>query len=82
VFAAKRAQPVTATALNDIGMRDFASLVNWYTADAAAMTRFVNGGPLLTDDRPLLEFHRSLPRNDQTVDLSGLRGDVTEHLKP
>jgi hypothetical protein len=44
------------------------------------MRRFVGPGPLLTDDRPLLEFHRSLPGRDRPVDVSGLRGDIVRHL--
>jgi hypothetical protein len=40
------------------------------------MRRFVGPGPVLTDDQPLLEYHRSLPRQDQALDLSTLRGDV------
>ena len=42
----------------------FAALKSWYTAGADEMRRFVGPGPLLTDDRPLLEYHRSLPHSD------------------
>ena len=37
-------------------------------------------GPLLTDDRPLLEYHRSLREPSRPLDLSSLRGDVQRHL--
>jgi hypothetical protein len=30
----------------------------------------------LTDDQPLLEYHRSLPRQDRPLDLSSVRGDI------
>jgi hypothetical protein len=32
---------------------------------------------VLTDDRPMVEYHRSLPANDPSVDVSALRGDVS-----
>jgi hypothetical protein len=39
-------------------------------------------GPVLTDDSPLLEYHRSIRDTGPPVDLSSLRGDVTRHLNP
>jgi hypothetical protein len=30
---------------------------------------------ILTDDRPLVEYHRSLPANEPEIDLSGLKGN-------
>ena len=40
------------------------------------MRRFVGPGIVLTDDRPLLEYHRSLRGGPETLDLSTLRGDI------
>ena len=37
-----------------------------------ALRSFVGEGPLLTDDRPLVEYYLSLPRDNRTVDLSSL----------
>jgi len=42
------------------------------------MRTFVGRGPLLTDDRPLVEYHRSLPRDARPLDLSTLRSDFSE----
>jgi hypothetical protein len=36
-------------------------------------------GPILTDDKPLVEYFLSLPR-DRDVNLSGVRGDVTRYV--
>jgi spermidine synthase len=80
VFAAKRRDPRTASALDEIGLHSFDTLCGWYTAGPEEMRRYVGEGPLLTDDRPLLEYHRSLPPERETLDLAGLRGDVTKHL--
>jgi hypothetical protein len=40
------------------------------------MRRFVGSGPVLTDDRPLLEYYRSLPDDRDVPDLTTLRGEV------
>jgi spermidine synthase len=74
--AAQRQDPVTAAALDEIGLRTFEDLRGWYSAGPDEMRRFVGAGPLLTDDRPLLEYHRSLPGEPDALDLSTLRGDV------
>ncbi len=72
----KRARPETRLALDDIGLDSFETLASWYVAGPDELRRFVGAGPVLTDDRPLVEYHRSLPANDPPVDLAGLRGDV------
>ena len=54
---------------------------SWYTAVPDEMRRFVGAGPLLTDDRPLLEYHRSLPDDPEPLDLSGVRGDVNRIVR-
>jgi spermidine synthase len=76
--SAKLASPVTARALADIGLTSYDVLASWYTAGPEAMRRYVGHGPLLTDDRPLVEYHRSLPRDDRPLDLSSLRSDFSE----
>ena len=43
------------------------------------MRAFVGDGPILTDDRPLVEYFLSLP-SARDPDLSRLRGDVQRHV--
>ena len=74
----KRESAVTAQALDDIGLESFDVLNSWFTAGPEAMRTFVGRGPLLTDDRPLVEYHRSLPRDARPLDLSTLRSDFSE----
>jgi spermidine synthase len=76
LVAAKRLDPRTRAALDDIGLRDAEVLRSWFTAGPAEMRRFVGEGLLLTDDRPLLEYHRSLPSDETPLDLSTLRSNV------
>jgi hypothetical protein len=59
---------------DEVGLTSFDVLRSWYTAGPDDLRRFVGGGLVLTDDRPLLEYHRSLPSDEGPLDLSGLRG--------
>ncbi len=73
---AKRQRAETRAALDEVGLDSFETLTSWYVAGPAELRRFVGDGPLLTDDRPLIEYHRSLPANDPPVDLAAVRDDV------
>jgi spermidine synthase len=66
-------------ALAQLGVRSFEDLLGLYVAGPDELRRFVGSGPILTDDRPLVEYFLSLPR-DREPDLSELRGDVRRHL--
>jgi hypothetical protein len=46
------------------------------------LAAFAGPGELLTDDRPLVEYFRSLPTEGRsTVDLSSLGNDVSRHVR-
>lgn len=78
----KRARPETRAALDEVGLDSFDTLASWYVAGPDELRRFVGPGLVLTDDRPLVEYHRSLPADDPPVDLSGVRGDVRPLIRP
>jgi spermidine synthase len=78
---AKRARPETRAALDDVGLDSFDTLTSWYVAGPAELRRFVGDGVLLTDDRPLVEYHRSLPAEEPMVDLRGVTGDVAPLIR-
>ena len=73
--------PEVLFGLSRVRLESFEALARRYTAGPDEMRRFVGDGPVLTDDRPLLEYHRSLAADKRTLDLSALRGDVTRHLE-
>jgi hypothetical protein len=79
-YERQRAVPAVRSAFRLAGLGSFETLIARYTAGPDEMRRFVGEGPVLTDDRPLLEFHRSVTASE-VVDLSGLRGDVSRHLE-
>jgi spermidine synthase len=76
------ADPETRAALHRVGLDSYDALLARYTAGPDEMRAFLGTGPVLTDDRPLLEYHRSLDGTGGSVDVSSLHGDVTRHLHP
>ena len=75
------ADPRFAAARADAGITSVDSLLGLYTAGPAELRKFAGKGPLLTDDRPRIEYYRSLPKNEPFVDLRGLRGNVTDVVR-
>jgi spermidine synthase len=62
-----------------LGSPDFEHFLRFYRAGPEELRAFVGPGEILTDDRPLVEYFLSLPR-DRDVDLTPLQGDVRRHL--
>jgi hypothetical protein len=65
-------------ALNAVGLKSIEDLRSWFTAGPDEMRGFVGDGPVLTDDRPLVEYHHWLPRPEEQppLNVSSLKGDV------
>jgi spermidine synthase len=75
VFQAKLSHEGTRRALESIALPSFEALLARYTAGPDELRAFVGPGLILTDDRPLVEYHRSLPTNQPEIDLRGLKGN-------
>jgi spermidine synthase len=75
-------QPVTGAALKEVGLTGWPELRSWYTGGPEEMRAVVGDGPVLTDDRPLVEYHHWLPRPEEQprLEVSRLRGDVMRHV--
>ncbi len=80
-FERELADPGRRAALADVDLTSFESLLATYTAGPDQIRAFVGDGPVLTDDRPRIEYFGSLPENERGIDLGALRGDVGRHLK-
>ena len=78
-FDRKLQTPGCAQGLRDLGAETFDRLLALFRAGPDDLRAFVGPGPLLTDDRPLVEYFLSLPR-DRDVDLSSLNGDVSRYV--
>ncbi len=81
-FEQKLVDPAVRTALSDVDLTTFDVLLASYTAGPDEMRAFVGDTPVLTDDRPRIEYFGSLPENERGVELKGLRGDVRRHGAP
>ncbi len=77
-FVAKLADPETREMLTDVGLGSFDELRGWYTAGPREIAAFVGDGPILTDDRPLVEYFRSAPDAGPPLDGFPFKGDVSE----
>ena len=77
-----RTDAKTREALDAIGLTSFAVLTGWFTGNADEMRAFVGPGPLLTDDRPLVEYYHWLPpaSAQPPLDLSAMTRDVSRFV--
>ena len=77
-----RQHPMTRAALDEVGLTGFEVLRTWYTGNAEQMRALVGQGVILTDDRPLVEYHHWLPRPEEQppLDLSSFTGDLSRHV--
>jgi spermidine synthase len=71
--------PGTLQGARDLGAPTFDQLLGLFRAGSEELRTFVGPGLILTDDRPLVEYFLSLPR-DRDVDLSPLHGDVRRYV--
>jgi spermidine synthase len=79
-FERKLRRPGTRAALAAAGLGGFDALLARYTAGPEELRRLVGAGPVLSDDRPMTEYHRSIRDDGLPIDLSGVGGDVQRHL--
>jgi spermidine synthase len=79
-FERKLADRATTVALQDIGLGSFDALLARYTAGPEEMRALVGAGEILTDDRPLVEYFKTLPAGEAAIDLGGVTGDARRHV--
>ncbi len=78
-FAARFAAPGVREGLSEIGFETPEALLATHVLDAAGIRAFVGAAPLVTDDRPRLEFHdlaqagRRFPAGELLRDMMALR---------
>lgn len=80
-FELRLKDPDMREALGSIGIDRFASLLSLYTAGPEEMQAFVGAGPILTDDRPMVEYFLSLSESNHRVERGTLQGDVMRHVR-
>jgi spermidine synthase len=78
-YAQRLRDPAAREALAALGLDSADALLSLCTAGPDALRRLVGPGPLLTDDRPLIEYFLTLPPGDRPVDVARLREDEGAH---
>jgi spermidine synthase len=61
---------VDRTALAAAGIVDGPTLLQWYLARDGELRAYAGEGPALSDDRPTIEYFRSLPRDGTPLDIA------------
>jgi spermidine synthase len=61
---------------------DYDTLLRTYLAGPDAIRAWLGEGPILTDDRPVIEYFLSLPKNDPPPDLSTLKPRPADIMRP
>ncbi len=77
-YEARRRRP----GFTDLFDWDIATMRRLYVAGPDALRAFAGDGPLLTDDKPVIEYFLSLPRNDRAPDLSSVHGRFEDIVRP
>jgi spermidine synthase len=78
-FERKLQSKGSAQGLHDLNVESWDRLLAAFVAGPTELRAFVGNGPILTDDKPLVEYFLSLPR-DRDVDTSTLKGDVRHYI--
>jgi spermidine synthase len=73
-FERRLGEPSFGRAMAALGIRNVDELMAHYSAGVGEMRTFVGDGPILSDDRPLVEYFMSLPPGEPDADVGRLRG--------
>jgi spermidine synthase len=79
-FERRLTNPETRAALELAGISSFEMLLLLYNAGPHELQAYVGPGPIVTDDRPLVEYFLSQD-DGHPVDLSRVKGDVMRHVE-
>jgi spermidine synthase len=74
-LARRLADPAARASLAEVGLLKPEDVLVQFRADADALHAYAGAGPVLTDDRPLLEYFVSLNAPTDPPDLSRFNGD-------
>ena len=61
---------------------NFDTIAKTYLAGPKAAAEWVGPGPIMTDDKPTIEYFLSLPENERPSDLSHIAGRPEEVVRP
>jgi spermidine synthase len=70
VLEAKLRDPQVREALAKVGVTNSTQIISWFAATDPELRSYAGPGPIITDDRPLIEYFRSLPPQKEPPDLT------------
>lgn len=74
------ADPTLAPTLAAAGLSSPEDFLNMYMGDRDEALRYAGSGPVITDDRPYVEYYRSLPVDDLPPNIQGFSRDIRKVL--
>ncbi len=81
-FERRLADWPTRVSLELAGISSFEMLLLLYDAGPDELRKYVGSGPILTDDRPVVEYFLSSQHERRVVEAAELKGDVMRHIRP
>jgi hypothetical protein len=74
-FERQLQHPPTRVALDNIHLGSFQALLDLYVGGPQELRAFAGSGPIVTDDRPLVKYFKSLSRRGlRNIDPSAMKG--------
>ncbi len=79
-YAVKVAFPDVQRVFSEVGIGTFDDLLAQYFTGNAQIERYLGTGPMLRDDKPVIEYFLSMPRHSPPVDLTPYEGSKADVL--
>jgi spermidine synthase len=77
-FARKTAYPAVKEAFDKVGLTSFEQLLDSYFSGDKELRAYAGDGPLLRDDKPVIEYFLSMPQDSPPPDMSPFAGRATD----
>lgn len=78
---AKFVDPRTRAALAEIGLHNVDEVLALYTGNREEAVAYVGSGPVISDDRPLIEYFRSTPEMTEVASLGRIHADLRRYFR-
>lgn len=72
--------PNVQAVFNEVGLGSFEALTKQYYSGRAELLRYLGDGPVLHDDRPIIEYFLTMPKGPMS-DMSAFQGNVQDILR-
>jgi spermidine synthase len=80
-LARKFQQPQTRASLLEVKLQSPEQVLKMYTGNRDEVVAYVGDGPIISDDRPLIEYFRSSQEMQEVVTLGRIQRDLREYFR-